>query len=282
MCATPSRSAWGEEVALIDDDASAEPHGAPEWHKIAPPAGEFRWVCARFLSREPVADGPSDAARGAGRAGSDRPRTKRTARHADDNPREDDELPRRSTDDEPDVEADEGSRELALLEAALARAVAGEPSEWDLDRLRDQAEEVRDAAKSDDVRQAARRFAKKVDRFRKLHRRAAELAPAGEELAADDSPERDPPADSTDDDRRFDGAGRLARVVSRRVGDPQFALIDDDGEVCGYVSAAPGVNLRKYVGQRVGLLGQRGYLPGLAAEHVTARQVTPLDATARR
>jgi uncharacterized protein YraI len=78
-------------------------------------------------------------------------------------------------------------------------------------------------------------------------------------------------------DRRFDGMGRLTRVVPPKLGAPQYALVDDKGAVRCYVTPAPGVNLQYYVGRRVGINGTRGFMPEQKAQHVTAKHITNLD-----
>jgi hypothetical protein len=78
-------------------------------------------------------------------------------------------------------------------------------------------------------------------------------------------------------DRRFDGTGRLTRVVPTKLGAPQYALVDDKGVVRCYVTPAPGVNLQYYVGHRVGVNGTRGFMPEQKAEHVMAQHITGLD-----
>jgi hypothetical protein len=79
----------------------------------------------------------------------------------------------------------------------------------------------------------------------------------------------------------FDGVGRLAPVVTQKTGGPQFALLDQAGEVISFVTPAPGVNLRPYVDQYVGVNGQRGYLTDMQRQHVSVKRVTVLDVQRR-
>lgn len=76
---------------------------------------------------------------------------------------------------------------------------------------------------------------------------------------------------------RYDGTGKLTPVLSQKIGEPHFALVDERGSVRYYVTAAPGVNLRRYVGQDVGITGTRNFNPQLNSEHLTARRIFPLD-----
>ena len=76
---------------------------------------------------------------------------------------------------------------------------------------------------------------------------------------------------------QYDGVGRLARVVPSKLGAPQYALMDAQGVVRCYVTAAPGVNLRYYEGRQVGIHGIRGYLSQQNAQHLTAKHITALE-----
>jgi hypothetical protein len=75
----------------------------------------------------------------------------------------------------------------------------------------------------------------------------------------------------------YDAVGTLKPVVSKRPNAPQFALIDDHGDVVTFVTAAPDVNLRAYVGQRIGVRGSRGFMPEYRRAHVVASRVTTLE-----
>jgi hypothetical protein len=77
----------------------------------------------------------------------------------------------------------------------------------------------------------------------------------------------------------YDAVGTLKPVVSKRTGAPQFALIDDHGDVVTFVTASPDVNLQAFVGQRIGVRGNRGFMPEYRRAHVTASRITPLEQT---
>jgi hypothetical protein len=75
----------------------------------------------------------------------------------------------------------------------------------------------------------------------------------------------------------YDAVGTLKPVVSRRPNAPQFALIDDHGDVVTFVTASPDVNLQAFLGQRIGVRGSRGFMPEYRRAHVTASRVTALE-----
>jgi hypothetical protein len=81
---------------------------------------------------------------------------------------------------------------------------------------------------------------------------------------------------STPDTSKYDATGILRPVVSKRPGAPQFALVDDRGQVISFVTSTPDINLQPYVGRRVGVVGNRGYIPEFQRANVTAKRVQPL------
>ena len=82
------------------------------------------------------------------------------------------------------------------------------------------------------------------------------------------------------DAARYDGVGKLTQVNPAQSGVASFALVDSQGLVTHYVTPAPGVNLRQYLGQQVGIQGTLGYMPDARTQHVTAKRVT-VDDTGR-
>ncbi|QDT72933.1 hypothetical protein I41_21180 [Lacipirellula limnantheis] len=86
-----------------------------------------------------------------------------------------------------------------------------------------------------------------------------------------------PVGDLAATDAKYDAVGTLKPVVSKRAQAPRFALVDDHGDVVTFVTASPDVNLQSYVGQRIGVLGNRGFMPEYRRAHVTASRVTPLE-----
>ena len=108
------------------------------------------------------------------------------------------------------------------------------------------------------------------------------LARVRSDLGADGSitptPGAAPPASVlAANDAKYDAVGTLKPVVSKRAQAPRFALVDDHGDVVTFVTASPDVNLQSYVGKRIGVLGNRGFMPEYRRAHVTANRVTPLE-----
>lgn len=76
---------------------------------------------------------------------------------------------------------------------------------------------------------------------------------------------------------QYDASGWLVPVHATHSGQPEYAITDDRGNTLAYVSAQPGVNLRRYLRQPVGLKGRRGYLGDLSANHIVVDRITPLQ-----
>jgi hypothetical protein len=71
-------------------------------------------------------------------------------------------------------------------------------------------------------------------------------------------------------------------VISRSQSAPQYALVDPTGTVVSFVTAAPGVDLKPFEGQRIAIQGARRYVPQLQRAHVMAYRVTSLEGVQRR
>ena len=174
--------------------------------------------------------------------------------------------------------------ELVDIDVALAGMLSRQTSEWNLQPLLDRAEAAIGHAHNSIERGRARLLVKKIKNFDDLARRSQLIARGqtgdGSRSAQQPAAGHDPRTSSLD--RRYDGVGRLTPVYSRRLGAPDYALVDDQGKVRCYVTAAPGVNLRNYVGKTVGVTGTLGYAAELSSQHLTAQRVTAIDAPVLR
>ena len=148
---------------------------------------------------------------------------------------------------------------------------------WNTERLERDTAQLMARAKTQAERDAVRVTQDKINRFAEIGRRAnpssANVAQSGQTqtipltgavaTAAAGGP--------------YDAVGILRPVVSRRAGAPQFALVDERGQVISFVTATPDLNLQPYLGHRVGVVGHRGYIPEFQRSNVTAARVTPLN-----
>ncbi len=249
-----------------------EPRDGDIWFKIAPPAGEFRWVSDKYLDP----DYPRD---GIGRRG------ERRERERDVPPSADESLHARSAEPRA-VSPDEFKEELESIELELAVMVIEPPSAWTFDELRARTNVLLDNARTAVERGRARLLANRIARFDDIKQRQEEVLAMRERtdragrmwarLRPGDAVGESPKSLAKNEDR-FDGVGRLTRVESPKQGAPRYALMDQSNEVICYVTPAPGVNLHDYLGEQIGVNGTRGYMPEQQTNHVMARHVTPLE-----
>lgn len=170
--------------------------------------------------------------------------------------------------------------EAADLDFALSAMVIEDPEDWDLRVLKRDAENALARADTALDRGRIRRVLRKIDNFADIQQRhLALMSPrgdAGQSEAASLAASRPLGGLSP---LRYDGVGRLTQLTTTldpRL--PQFALIDARGQVAAYVSPAPGVNLRRFLNQEVGINGIMGYLPQRQAQHLTAKRIVPMGA----
>jgi uncharacterized protein YgiM (DUF1202 family) len=294
----------GEIVSVIDE----ETHDGQTWYKIAPPAGEFRWIRESDIQNE--LDSNADAAKAGPAwrsmeqanqqsnapagvsadagvslasttlAASAAPVQASTAGAATlaaaspDNAQPDAALP------------EEFGRKVADLEMQLSRMVAEPTDTWNVEQIDQNAEQLLSQAQSVAERDAVHGLLTKIDRFAAIQRRYAQAngnavpaTPAATTPIA--TPQQSLTAASVtpqpDAGGQFDAVGVLRPVVSRRPGAPQFALVDQRGQVVSFVTPSPDLNLQPYLGHRVGVVGTRGFIPEFNRAHVTAGRVSPLD-----
>lgn len=328
-----------EIVEVIEAKRFNSGLAAQTWYKIAPPAGEFRWVSGKFIDRELTEDEPREpspennllVARHSHReradrsgendagddvadvAGGDRwwendedddlsveeleadeypvrqASHQSAVRESSDNAQErgSDRDARKSSREADDNRLDDRERNFkdlaAELDLELSARAADEPAEWRFDDLKRRAEAALARAETAVDRGRIRRVLRKIENFSELQRRYVTVMEAPGEidkLNARRTGRSRPPAISAGGDRnrsRFDGVGRLTQVLSRDPGNPQFALLDSTGQIAYYVSPSPGVNLRSFLNQEVGINGSLGYLPEQHARHVTAQRIVSVD-----
>ena len=207
---------------------------------------------------------------------------------------------------------------VAEMQLRLSQIVIGEPATWQFAALREETAALLAAEPSVEVRDQLRDLLDRIATFETVQGRyrnqpaqlasnvsgapgaagapaPANGAPPGtldnadvlarvrSDLGVDNSvsptPGVTPPAAA---EALYDAVGTLKPVVSRRQNAPQFALVDDHGDVVTFVTSAPDVNLQAYVGQRIGVRGSRGFMPEFRRAHVTASRITPLEQTLTR
>jgi SH3-like domain-containing protein len=305
----------GEGVEVLGE----ENINSEKWYKIAPPAGEFRWIHASVVERSgpitgsdpapatmttaddanaikqtsgtSVAPAPNSAAANDSGAPpllpvskpsdpSTPPASNASVAATTTSPATPATQPAPATTSQPPAVHASGdlSHELAAVELRLSRMAAAPTNLWNTDRLERDTAQLMARAKTQAERDAVRVTQDKIKRFAEIGRRAN---PASSNVAQSGQPQSPTPQSNgvatTVAGVQYDAVGILRPVVSRRPGAPQFALVDDRGQVISFVTSTPDLNLQPYLGHRVGVVGNRGYIPEFQRSNVTAARVTPLN-----
>ena len=299
------RLAKGEIVEVLDEETL----GDERWCKIAPPAGEFRWIQSSLVERNGVMQ--TAAAEIQGEATAPPLMSGTTAAE---------EQPAPATASAPSTEAaapapaaqpapvapvavkpqsvgpvgDDLARQLSDIELRLSRMVAAPVNLWNTQRLERDAAQLLGRAQNAADRDAVQTTMNKIHQFALIGQKSGQVPSAfvqGGQAGAVPAPgavaaapgatmvNGIAPAGATG---QYDAVGVLRPVVSKRPGAPQFALVDERGQVLSFVSSSPDVNLQPYLGRRVGVVGNRGYIAEFNKSHVTAARVTPIAEGLRR
>lgn len=270
----------GYEVDILEQRILMTGDRETAWFKIAPPAGEFRWIHQGHTVRHPdqipaAATEPpkADAVRQAGfvqpapahDAAFERLRT----------------LP-------PDATP---TAVLNELESVLSQMVTAEPTAWHFAEMQSRAEAIVERSETAVERSQARLFLGKLARFSDIQKRYAAVAHIRSNTTeVDRQLDQSAPAvaakpsepktslDGIRDISRYDGVGRMTQIVLRDQSGAAYALTDDVGKIMAYVMPAPGVNLRQFVGLDVGVNGIRGFAATEGMPQITAKRIDVLDA----
>ncbi len=269
------------------DPSSPVPDNSQKWIKIAPPSGEFRWISAEYVDRNYENSGIRKAPLGPN------PLTgPASGRERDDYqnapPPGFSRRPLAGDGALSALSPQEFQKRLEDADLELSVMVAEEPSVWRFDELALEAESLMNRAETAVQRGHARVLLGKIDRFTNIKQRYdavntlwEDTQNRNEQLAdlrrqyGSNRPGITP--ENAVADNRFDGYGRLTRVVSPKQGAPRYALVDESGNVQCYVTPAPGVNLRHYEQRLIGVNGTRGYVPEQRAAHIMAQHVDLID-----
>jgi hypothetical protein len=165
------------------------------------------------------------------------------------------------------------------INARLAIMLCREPSAWNCEDLAGQIDALSAQAHTAVERVRARQLADRIALAKEIKRRSEMLDLTRPESDRQSRPltevhgARESAARSAIRNDRYDGVGRLRPVKPGKLGEPLYALSDEEGKVRCYVNPAPGVNVRYYLGRWVGINGIRdpadSDTPVITAKHVT-------------
>jgi hypothetical protein len=304
------------------------------WYKIAPPAGEFRWIHTSSIQRiapthaaatDIITVAGTDAANSSPTAARSTPETTNATDAANSNWRasvetktepkaiagsgpSDADQPTNAARTAPTLDstanspgasgvsspagqsnanaASELMRQAADIELRLSRAVTGPPASWNIDSLQREAEQLLAQVQTSEERDNVKTTLAKLDRFAAIQNRYARSAAnplltgiAGSTASVAQSvptPLVPPGVSASAFNSGHETIGILRPVVSKRPGAPQYALVDDHGQVACFVTPAPDADLRPFLGHRVSVVGNRGFIPEFHRAHYTAGRVMPL------
>jgi SH3-like domain-containing protein len=291
----------GEQVEILDMKQVGEGADAQTWCEISPPSGEFRWVFGKLVDRQPPTgvsspavegDRKPDAARKAAAAAFDRDSsTSRDPKGSDWRSAQagsgsqgpvaggqsadwkSTTNAHRPTDDQTAAPGDPFQTDLNEIDFEVSKMAADGQTTWEFTALRRRAEAMLPRAETALERGKVRLILNRIARFEDVKRRNEMIAQSPGAIPISTQPTSSLAAQPP----QYDGIGKLTPVVSQRPNAPQYALVDKTNQVVSFITPAPGVNLQPYVGQEVGVSGQRGFMPELKKPHVTAMRVNVLD-----
>lgn len=183
-----------------------------------------------------------------------------------------------------------GNPALQSLEMRLTQEMLKQPAEWNLMPLAAELEQLRNAIST---QQDMNTFDRLMEKIRSCREIQAGYRATGSGGPVDLQTMRNrglvagagvPPTSAAADGLlyNYDAHGYLNELVrDGGVGPKTYVLQDETGKVTHHISAPPGVNLRTFLNQRVGIIGSRGFHQQLKLNHVTAERVIALD-TLRR
>lgn len=193
------------------------------------------------------------------------------------------------------VPAKAATSDLNQLQLALSETVAQPMTRWNLGPLLERTRELIEHGATPIDRGQARLLLERIEEFQQLAHRSGiptgSVAPTGSSgLASGSGPimqasfsapsaagrPTSAAGQALVGQSQYDATGWLVPVHTAKVGQPSYALADDNGRVLAYVSGLPGMNLDLYLNQAVGIKGLRGYLPQLMAGHIQAQRVSRL------
>lgn len=173
------------------------------------------------------------------------------------------------------------SRNLTDLELQLTQElIKKDPAKWKLVDLEQAANAIYRTSDRDSERVQAERFLTKLKSCRTIQ---AGLASAGTMTAIGTGAAPSQPVGTgvnpeLDLSNTYDAHGWLSEIVRDDAsGRIEYVLQDEAGNITHHVGTSPGMNLKRYLRSRIGIVGQRGYASELQLDHVTASRVVLLE-----
>jgi hypothetical protein len=166
--------------------------------------------------------------------------------------------------------------ELQLTQELIKK----DPAKWKLVDLEQAANAIYRTSDRESERVQAERFLTKLKSCRTIQ---AGLASAGTMTAIGTGAAPSQPVGTgvnseLDLSNTYDAHGWLSEIVRDDAsGRIEYVLQDEAGNITHHVGTSPGMNLKRYLRSRIGIVGQRGYASELQLDHVTASRVVLLE-----
>lgn len=173
------------------------------------------------------------------------------------------------------------SRSLTDLELQLTQElIKKDPSSWNLSGLEQAANAIYQTSDRDRERLQAERFLTKLKSCRAIQTGfTSSGSVAGIEVgSAPSQPVGTGVKPEIDLSNTYDAHGWLSEIVRDDAsGRIEYVLQNEAGNITHHVGPSPGMNLKRYLRSRIGIVGQRGYASELQLDHVTATRVVLLE-----
>lgn len=159
------------------------------------------------------------------------------------------------------------------LQLELSRAMAAGASAIEIQPLRDRCAQLSTNGADAVNRGRAALLLRRIEEYQRVvaQRTAGQssVAPASGTSEISDSVAT---SASTGMETKFDRQGWLVKVYSARPNAPPYAVTDSAGRTLSYVTPVPGINLKRYLNQEVGLYGRVAFDTSLETPHLIAEQ----------
>ena len=167
------------------------------------------------------------------------------------------------------------AKSVVDLELQLSKQVVNDPSIWNLQPLADAAARYSlsitdpgEKAQCEKLIQRIRQFQVTQSKHQVAHHNRTNSKLTNQYTIAATEPQLA---------GQYDATGFLSELVrDGGLSAPAYVLQDHTGKITHHVTAAPGLNLRRYLKQEIGLIGQRGYNAQLKLDHVNVDRVIVL------
>ena len=173
------------------------------------------------------------------------------------------------------------SQRLTELELALTQEMLESPMNWALSPLIQQTQNIYQTSQDPKERAQAERLLNKLRNCQQLQTKM--MSPQKRLGSGLKSTSVTRPIGTGIDQQvqmgtTYDAYGWLDKLVRDSGKSPStFVIKDESGKITHHVSPAPGLNLHRYLRQKVGVIGQRGFHQQLRLDHVTIERVVVLQ-----